>query len=81
MPTTRAPIRSSTPRCSSSLAAFADSWSPKVASGSLPPSSKMTRTDDGSNVAELTPEAAARQVPDLARPARPRSGRRRRWRP
>ena len=47
-PTTRAPMRSSTPRCSSSLAALADSWSPKVARGSLPPSSRTTRIDEAS---------------------------------
>ena len=31
------PMRSSTPRCSSALVALPDSWSPKVASGSLAP--------------------------------------------
>ena len=49
-PTTLAPMRSSTPMRSSSFVALPDSRSPNVASGSLPPSSRITRTDAGSNV-------------------------------
>ena len=49
-PTTRAFIRSSTPSRCNSLLAFPESRSPKLASGSLPPSSSSTRTDAGSNV-------------------------------
>ena len=50
MPTTWAPMRSSMPRCSRVLAALPESWSPKVARGSLPPSTRITLTDEASKV-------------------------------
>ena len=54
MPVTRAPICSSTPRPSSSFVARPDRLSPNDASGSLPPSTRITRTDAGSNVRKFS---------------------------
>ena len=47
-PTTRRPMRSSTPIFSSSVEARSESRSPKLASGSLPPSIRITLTAAGS---------------------------------
>ena len=49
----------------SSRAAAAERRWPKVANGSVPPSTSSTRTSAGSNDAELAPQAACRELADL----------------
>ena len=67
MPVTREPIRSSTPSFSSAFAARAESRSPNVARGSVPPSMRRTRTVAGSKVRKSRSQAAHRELADLAR--------------
>ena len=64
-PTTRSPMRSSTPIFSRSAQAAPESRSPKLVSGSEPPSTSTTRTEVGSMVRKFTAEAPRRQLADL----------------
>ena len=58
-------MRSSTPIFSSSVLALAERSPPNVASGSLPPSTRMTRTAGGVDAAEVLRQAAEGELADL----------------